>query len=85
MDLAHAALLTIGPLTVAFAELAVAIGSVADLGDILRPEQLQCHALALELGMELGVIGLGIACRCLPRRVKPRLQCGLIHVRRQWP
>lgn len=85
VDLAHAAPLTAAPGAVVLAELAVAVGLVAVDLDVLRPQQLQGHALALERLVNLEVVRRREAQRRRLGREQLRLQRRLVGAIRQRP
>ena len=68
VHLAHRARQPAAELVVVEAELAVAVGALAVHRLVLVPQQLQRHALALELLMDVGVIGCRVSRRARCRR-----------------
>ena len=78
VDLAHRALQAFGPIAVLDAEARVLVRQCVGLG-VLLPQQLQRHAGALELLVDVGVVGLEVACCTRHRRLEqPRLELRVV-------
>jgi hypothetical protein len=86
VDLAHGALEALAEVSVVEAEPAVAVGALGMGGEVLLPEQLERHPLALELLVDVGEVGGGVAGHRRRGRGKQQgLERGVIDRRVKWP
>ena len=87
VGLAHGALLALTPLAVTVAELGVAVATGGILLGVFLPQQLLGHALALELLMKSGPVGLLVARRDggIGTGVEQPCQAGVVELLGQGP